>query len=284
MSAFDPLRTKAASVECTATSTGALMRQVAFTALALVYASAPLHAQSPLDGTWRFAPEATHASGIRYDISLKDGVFTCRWCKPVWSIPADGAFHPVQGQPSFDEASVRIVDGSTAVFTRKKNGRTFYQAVDVISEDESYLAFSFAEISSTGKLESGTGLWSRLTPKPAGAHPVTGAWRELWVKAKSEEEVSFTILTDGDHIRIEFPPNEIVTAKFGGPPVRVDGDSRGTTTSLKRHSGPGFVQTDYRDGQIVSVTTWKLLSPTTMELTIENILNGSKSRYTAIKQ
>lgn len=164
--------------------------------------SIPLRAQSPFDGTWRFAPEATHASGIRYDISLRDGVFTCHWCKPVWSIPADGAFHPVQGLSSFDEVSVRVVDDSSAVFSRKKNGRTFYQAVDVISEDGNYLSFSFTEIGDSGKTESGTGLWKRLTPKPAGAHPVTGAWRELWVRATSEEEVSFTIFTDGDEIRI----------------------------------------------------------------------------------
>lgn len=260
------------------------MIRAALLALALASLSIPLHAQSPFDGTWRFAPEATHASGIRYDISLHDGVFTCRWCKPVWSIPADGAFHSVQGQPSFDEASVRIVDDSTAVFTRKKNGRPFYQAVDVISKDGNYLAFSFTEISDAGKMESGTGLWRRLTPKPAGAHPVTGAWRELWVKATSEEDVSFTILTDGDEIRIQYAPNEIVRAVFGGPPVKIEGDPRGTTASLKRQGEDAFVQTDYRDGRIVSVTTTRLVSPTTMELTVENIRNGSKSRYTASKQ
>lgn len=260
------------------------MRRAALIGLALACLSAPLHAQSPFDGKWRFAPEAMHASGIRYDISLQNSVFTCRWCKPVWSIRADGAFHPVKGQSGYDEASVRVIDNSTAVFTRKKNGRTFYQAVDVISKDENYLTFSFTEISDAGKIETGSGLWSRLTPKPAGAHPVTGAWRELWVKATSEDELIFTILTDGDDVRIQYTPSEIVVAKFGGPPVKVEGDSRGTMASLRRIGEQAFVQTDYRDGQIVSVTTSKLLGPETMEILVENPRNGSKSRYTAHKQ
>lgn len=202
----------------------------------------------------------------------------------MWSIPADGAFHPVVGQPRYDEASVRIIDNSTAVFTRKKNGRTFYQAVDVISSDENYLAFSFTEISDAGKVESGTGIWSRLTPRPAGAHPVTGVWREHWVKAASEDEVSFTILTDGDDVRIAYAPNEIVTAKFDGPAVNVEGDTRGTMAALRRLGENAFVQTDYRDGQVVSVTTSRLLSPATMEIVVENTRNGSKSSYTAHKR
>lgn len=260
------------------------MTNAGVVAIALTCLSLPVHAQSPFDGTWQFAPEATHASGIRYDISLQDSVFTCRWCKPAWSIPADGTFHPIVGQPRYDEASVRVVDNSTAVFTRKKNGRSFYQAIDVISKDENHLAFSFTEISDAGKVETGSGLWGRLTPKPAGAHPVTGAWRELWVKATSDDELTFTIHTDGDDVRIQFTPSEIVRAKLGGPPMKIEGDPRGTTASLKKHGKNVFIQTDYRDGQIVSVTTSKLLGPATMEIVVENARNGSKSRYTAHKR
>lgn len=260
------------------------MRQAPLIGLAIAYIAPPLHAQPPFDGTWKFAPEATHASGIRYDISLEDNVFTCRWCKPVWSIPANGAFHPVAGQAGYVSASVRIIDNSTAVFTRKKTGRIFYQAVDVISKDENYLSFSFTEISDGGKVETGTGLWRRLSPRPAGAHPVTGEWREQWVKVTSDEEVNFTVLTNGDDVRIQFSPSETVTAKFGGPRVKIEGDPRGTLASLRRHGEDAFVQTDYRDGQVVSVTTSKLRSPSTMEIVVENLRNGSKSRYTAYKQ
>ncbi|QIK95901.1 hypothetical protein G7076_04945 [Sphingomonas sp. HDW15A] len=260
------------------------MRLATFAAVALVCASTPLHAQSPFDGTWRFGPEATHVSGIRYDISLQNGAFTCRWCNPVWSVPADGMFHPVKGQSRYDAASVRIVDASTAVFTRKKNGRAFYQAVDVVSEDENYMAFSFTEISAAGKIESGTGLWKRLTPKPVGAHPVTGQWRELWVKATSDDQASFAIRIMGDDLRIEYAPTEVVVAKFGGPPVKIEGDSRGTTTTFRRQGEDAFVQTDYRDGQVASIVTSKLLNPVTMEVIVENTRDGSRSRYTAHKQ
>ena len=260
------------------------MRQAAFTALALFGISASAHAQSAFDGTWRFAPEATHVSGIQYDIALEDGVFTCRWCKPVWSVPADGDFHPVAGQSRYDAASVQIVDGSTAVFTRKKNGRAFYRAVDVISEDQNYMAFSFTEISGSGKVETGNGLWRRITPKPAGAHPVTGRWRELWVKARSNDELSFTIVTNGDHVRIEYSPEEIVNAQFGGHAVKIGGDSSSTMASLTRQGEDAFVETDYRDGEVVTVVTSKLLDPSTMEIIVENRRDGSRSLYSAHKQ
>ena len=75
-----------------------------------------------------------------------------------------------------------------------------------------------------------------------------------------------------------------MTAKFGGPPQKIEGDPRGTMASLMKHGKDAFIQTDYREGQIVSVTTSKLLSPATMEIVVENTRNGSKSRYTAHKQ
>ena len=260
------------------------MRQAAILSLALAFFAQPLQARSRFDGVWRLAPESTDASGIRYDIALKDGVFTCRWCKPVWSIPADGAFHAVVGQPRYDEASVRIIDKWSAAFARKRRGRIFYQAIDVISRDEKLMAFSFSEVSDDGKVESGNGLWKRLSPKPAGAHAVTGEWRELWVTSKSDDDVTFTIRTQGDQVRVEFAPDEILTAKFGGPPAKIEGDSRGTMASLRKLGRNAFIETDYRDGHVVSVTTSRLINPTTMQIIVENKRNGSKSHYTAHQQ
>lgn len=126
--------------------------------------------------------------------------------------------------------------------------------------------------------------FGRLTPKPAGARPVTGEWRELWVNSTAEDEVSFTILTVGDVVRIEIARGEVLTASFDGPAAKIMGDRRGTMASLRRLGENASVQTDMRDGQIVSVTTSTLLNPTTMAIVVKYARSGSESRYTARKR
>lgn len=253
-------------------------------ALALASIASPSASQSAFDGTWRLEATATHRASTQFEIELSDGIFTCRWCSPVWSVPADGAFHRVEGQPRYDEASVQIVDRSTAVFTRRKNGRTFYQAVDTVSPDGNNLSFAYMEIDRAGKVETGTGLWSRLAPGPDRAHPVSGQWRELWVKATSDDEVAFTIVTTGDAFRIALAPGETLTARVNGPAEPIEGDPRGTKASLRKEGDAVLVQTDYRKDEVVTVTRFKLLDAVTMDLVIEDSRKGYTSQYRAQRQ
>ncbi len=96
------------------------MNQFILFALAVACIGSPALAQSPLDGVWKLEPDAKASSKL-YDISLHDGVYACRSCRPTWSVPADGSFHPVTGQ-DFDEESVRVVDDRTVISRAGKGG------------------------------------------------------------------------------------------------------------------------------------------------------------------
>lgn len=251
--------------------------------LTFLSVATPCAAQSAFAGTWKLDATATHKSGERFNILLKDGIFTCRWCSPVWSVPADGQFHKVEGQSQYDEVAVQIIDPFAAVFTRRKNGRTIYQAVDTVSHDGSRLSFAFMEIGGSGRVETGTGLWSRLSPQPDGAHPVSGEWRELWVKSTSEEEVTFTIASTGDVLRISLAPGETLVAKIDGPAEPVLGDKRGTRASLRLMNEKSLVQTEYREDKLVSVTSFSLVDGETMDLVVQYGQSKSISHYSARK-
>jgi hypothetical protein len=139
------------------------------------------------------------------------------------------------------------------------------------------------EIGGSGKVETGTGLWSRMANQPEGAHPVSGEWRELWVKATSEDEATFTIASTGDVLRISLAPGETLVAKIDGPAEPVLGDTRGTRASLRLMNEKGLVQTEYRNDTIVSVTRFTLIDAETMELVVEYGRSKGTSRYRARK-
>lgn len=260
-----------------------ITRLISMLTLTFLPVATPCVAQSAFDGTWKLDATATHQSGEQFNILLEDGMFTCLWCSPFWSVPADGKFHKVEGQSQYDEVAVQIIDPFAAVFTRRKNGRTIYQAVDTVSHDGSRLSFAFMEIGRSGRVETGTGLWSRLSPQPDGAHPISGEWRELWVKSTSEDEVTFTIASTGDFLRISLAPGETLVAKINGPAEPVLGDTRGTRASLRLMNEKGLVQTEYRENKIVSVTSFSLLDGETMDLVVEYSRSKSTSHYRARK-
>jgi hypothetical protein len=260
------------------------VKQVIALVLAGASLSAPAAAQSSFDGTWALDPASTHVFRTRYDITLANGTFACNWCRPAWRIPADGRFHPVAGQRGYDEASVQIIDGQSAVFRRKRGGREVYAATDMISASGRHLAFSWVERDGETVVETGSGLWVRRGHRTAAAHPVTGQWRELWTKANTTRTGQITMTLDGTRLHMQLTPDQHFTATLGGPAARIEGDKRGTMVSVRRRGPQSLVQTERVSGRIVSVTRSTLRDPLTMDIVVEDHASNSLSRYTAQKQ
>lgn len=260
------------------------VKQVIALVLAGASLSAPAAAKSPFDGTWALDSFSAHVFRTRYDITLADGMFACNWCRPAWRIPADGRFHPVAGQRGYDEASVQIIDGQSAVFRRKRGGREVYAATDTVAANGRHLAFSWVERDGEIIIETGSGLWVRRGHRTAAAHPVTGQWRELWTKANTPRTGSFTITLDGTRLHMQLSPDQHFTATLGGPAARIEGDKRGTMVSVRRRGPQSLVQTERVNGTIVSVTRSTLRDRLTMDIVVEDHASNSLSRYTAHKQ
>ena len=247
------------------------MRRAALTLRAklfaiLAVAAVPAIAQSQFDGTWRLEPARAQFSPRTFDISLRDGVYSCHTCRPAWTVQADGAFHPVSGHDDYDEVSVSVLDQGAVTFTRKLGGRWVYQATDHLSEDGKFLVFAVTELSGAGKPMSATGAWVRVAPRPLNSHPITGTWRELAPDVLSENVWTFTIRTKGKLFSMTFGTGESLIAPFGGVPAKVKGDPSGTLVSVKRLSDTSFEETDRRNGAVVEVRTSSLLDHSTLEI------------------
>ncbi len=259
------------------------MNRIVLLSLVAIGIASPASAKSPFDGVWKLDPENAEVSTRVYDISLQDGVYACRTCRPPWSVPADGAFHPVRGQ-DFDETSVRVVDEHTVVFTRRKNGRGVYQAVDSISGDGKYLAFSWTEFTGAGKAITGTGSWIRVSPAPQGSHAITGTWRELRPDTMSDNTLTFVIRIDGDLLTMTYGTGESYAATFGGPAVAIAGAPSGAAVAVRKISDTSFQEIEMSDGEVVSNLTSTLVDQSTMEIVRRDVSGGRQTRRRARRQ
>lgn len=241
-------------------------------------------AQSPFDGTWQIEKSTENFAPRTFDISLQNGVYACSSCRPAWSVAADGAFYSVSGHLDFEETSVQVVDDRTVIFTRRKAGRGVYQAIDSISADGNFLVFAVTEFSGAGKPISTTGSWVRATPRPAGSHSITGKWRELRPDVMSDNVSTFTVQTGGDILRLTFGTGEVVTARFGGPPAKVDGDPNGTLVSYRKIGETAFEETEMRDGEDAVVRTYTVVDPSTMKIARQNKRSGKVGEQIARKR
>jgi hypothetical protein len=255
--------------------------RIAFPALVLALAASPSRAQSPFDGTWRLDPGGTPASPRLFELSLRRSFYGCRSCRPAWSVRADGRFHAVANQSGFDEASVQIVSDRIVSFRRRLRGREVYEATDTVSADGNTLSFTWRETSASGVATSGTGIWDRVLPGAPDAHGLAGSWRERQPDTVSDAALTFAITIEGDTMQVTGGTGESYRLRFGGPPVEIAGDRRGTRVSARRLSRTVVEETDFRDGQIVSVRTETLTDPATMEILIRNRRSGEETRMVA---
>src|SRR5438874_10345767 len=107
---------------------------------------------------------------------LKNGQFSCTTCTPPFTLAADGAFHPVS-RPYADHMAVKVDDDHNMTRTNQKGGKTTYQEKYSVSGDGNTLTISFNDMSGT-KPVTGSFVETRAAPAPAGAHAVSGSWKQ----------------------------------------------------------------------------------------------------------
>lgn len=265
---------------------GETMKHAIVLAAALLVAAAPAVAQSAFDGTWKVDTGSAQFGGKPIERLLKDGTFSCTSCVTPWSVAADGAFHPVKGQPYTDDVAVTVVDPATIRMAYRKAGKVDGEETFTVSPDGNTLTLAGRETETA----SGTPVTyetrqARVGPAPAGAHAVSGSWRAMPGGTVSDSGITVTMTTQGDALTMSYPTGETVTARFGGPGVPVSGDKGNSTVQLVRTGANSLTSTTSRDGKVVSIATITV-APDGRTLTYaqENKQSGSTARYTAVKQ
>jgi hypothetical protein len=250
-----------------------------------VIASAPVLAASPFDGTWIINVGTVQPPDKPNVFLLQGGSYSCRSCAAPFTIPADGAAHAIAGNPYFDSVAIKVVDARTVVETDTKAGKVLWTYTMRVSADGQGMTTVMIDNSAVnGVPAKGTIIQARVKEAPAGAHAVSGTWRATKYEGFSNSAITFTLKTDGDKVSFSQPTGQFYTATLGGPAVPYKGDPGITTVSAARSGADTIVETDMRDGKVVSTNTMTTSDGKTMVLTFVDKLRGSTQKLTATRQ
>ncbi|WP_052149094.1 hypothetical protein [Sphingomonas sp. Ant20] len=254
--------------------------------LAMALATTPALAKGVFDGTWKGDVKASKPAEKPSIILLQAGTFSCTTCKPALKFPADGTFHPIVGNPYYDEASVAVVDATTVKRAFRKSGKTVAEATVTLAADGQSSSSAFVDRTAPSGVEvTGTTVNARVAPAPAGAHALSGAWRETTDTQVSDTGLVFTFAQDGKTMAFSTPTGISYAATIDGPPATVTGDPGWTKVALKQTGPTTLFETDY-EGDTPIGTYSMSLSPdgTTMTTAVNDLKHGKTSTMVAHRQ
>lgn len=237
-----------------------------------------------INGTWKADVTSAKWDQKPDQFLLQNGTYSCKTCTPPWSIPADGAFHPVTGHPYYDQVSIKVVDNKTVQQSTKLKGRDTGGSTMKVSADGNTLGIDFNDKTiangppSTGHVDE-----TRVGAAPAGAHAVSGSWKPSKAQNINAESLTITLKADPDMLHMSSPGGTSYDAKLDGTDTPIKGDPAGTTVSVKKLSDNSYQETDKRNGKVVSVTTFTVGPDGKLNGVSENKLDGSKFSWTANK-
>lgn len=256
-----------------------------FALAGLLAMSTPAFAQSAFDGVWKVDLASAQLPDKPYVQSLQDGVYTCSSCVPAYSIPADGKMHKVEGFSYWDEASIRIVDDQTVEEAQTLKGRPVGTSRSQVSDDGGTLTTTWLDTSAPdGTTSSGEGTMSRIAAGAAGAHAISGSWKNEAVSSASEASLTATIRLADGVFSFMSGTGYRYEARLGGPAVPIIGDLAGATATVRQLADGSIEEAEHINGEASSITT--LTPPTDGEMTIkfENLKSGTTTTYKVIRQ
>ena len=251
----------------------------------LLAMATPAFAQSAFDGVWKVDLASAQLPDRPYVQSLENGIYTCSSCVPVYSIPADGEMHKVAGFSYWDETSIRVVDGRTVDEAQRLDGRAVGTTRLQVSADGSTLTTTWTDTSSPdGATASGEGMMSRIEAGAAGAHAISGSWKNEAVSSVSEASLTATMhLADGV-FSFRSGNGYSYEGRLGGPAVPIIGDLAGATATMRQLADGSIEQTDHIAGEATSVMTLTPAADGSIMATTENLKVGTTTRFKLIRQ
>ncbi|MET4595173.1 MULTISPECIES: hypothetical protein [unclassified Sphingomonas] len=254
--------------------------------LATALATTPALAKGVFDGTWKGDVRAGKPAEKPSIVLVQAGIFSCTTCKPALKFPADGAFHPIAGNPYYDAASVAVVDATTIKRAFRKGGKTVAEATVTLAADGQSSSSAFVDRTAPSGVEvTGTTVNARVAPAPPGAHALSGAWRETTDTQVSDTGLVFTFAQEGKTMTFSTPTGISYVATIDGPAAAVTGDPGWTKVALKQTGPTTLVETDY-EGDVPIGTYTMSLSPdgTTMTSAVNDLKFGKTSTMVAHRQ
>lgn len=252
-------------------------------ALALGLAAPAL--ASPFDGTWVADPASYKAPEKVVTRLLQGGVYSNPDAVPPIKVAADGKFHPTKNDAFADELMVAVVDKNTIRQASRKGGKEVGESTFTVSPDGKTLTIAFTDKSAPSGVTTGKNVWTRVAPAPAGAHAVSGKWKQTGVADMSANALELTLKDSGKALTLSTPTGIGFSAPYGGSAVAITGDTGGTKAAMKRVSADTLVETDTRGGKVVSITTYTLSKDgKSLVVSTDDKEYGATSQWTAHKK
>jgi len=246
-------------------------------------AAAAAAALEALNGTWKVDLASLKFEGKPDEYLLKDGSYSCSTCVPPLTVAADGQPHPVADRPYYDSMSVKVVDDKTVEFHRTKGGKEVSSSTQSVSADGNVLTTKFKDMTTPGQTIEGTGTAQRAGPAPAGAHAISGQWKQDKIGEYSEDALNVTFKVEGNRVTSS-GQGQSYTAELGGPAVAVQGDTGGTMIKVAAEGTNSLRETNIRDGKEIG---YAIITPsadgTTVSYTYTDNRDGSVTSWTANK-
>jgi hypothetical protein len=226
-------------------------------------------AVSPFDGTWKTNPKSITWSGKPSVFDLSGGMLACSSCAPPYKVKVDGTPQTIAGNPYIDALAVTVVDDHTVRAVGMRGGKQRGVQVFKVSADDKTLTVDFKgnPLNPGAAPVTTTRTYTRAAPAAAGAHAMSGSWTRTAMTAMSGAAGVSTFKTDGAMLHWSSPNGASYTAGFDGKPYPMKGDPSVTSVSLHKVSANRIVETDWRKGKKVDVTTWSV-SPSGKTLTM----------------
>jgi hypothetical protein len=214
-------------------------------------------AQAIFAGTWRPDPQRSDPNDPPDVIELANGVYSCKSCKPPYSVKADGTDQPVQGNTRFDTLNISAPDAHTVLRTERKGKTLVAQTKTVVAADGRTKTETRA-ISGIAAHPIDMAIRSaRISAGPAGSHAISGQWRVVEADLVHHDEdttyqVAGNTITMTDHLGRSF------SAKVDGSEAPYRGDLRFTAVSLKLIDSHTLEETDRNGARTVLVSRWSI--------------------------
>lgn len=243
-------------------------------------------AQSQFDGTWKVDMNKVDFPKKPDVYLLQNGMYECKSCVPAVNVKADGQDQKVTGHPYYDSVAIKVISDHEVEETDKRDGKVVATSKMTVAPDGKTMTFAFTDSSnSNGSSVTGSGESERVAKGPAGSNAISGSWRTTKMQNISDNAITWTYKVSGDELTMTNPTGQTYTAKMNGTEAPMQGDPGVSHVSVKMMGKDTLVETDSRDGKVVSVTK-ATVAPDgkTMHIMNEDKVHGTSMKFEAAKQ
>jgi len=244
------------------------------------------YAQNQFDGTWKVDMNKVDFPKKPDVYLLQNGMYECKTCVPMINVKADGSDQKVTGHPYFDTMAMKVVSDHEVEETDKKDGKVVATSKMMVSPDDKTMTVEFTDSSNTNAAPvTGTGVAERVAKGPAGSNAISGSWRTKKMEGLSDNAITWTYKVSGDELTRNNESGQTYTAKLNGTEAPMKGDPGVSSVSVKMMGKDTLVETDSRDGKVVSVTKMTASADGKMlHIVSDDKIHGTSMKFEASKQ